>query len=148
MIGAAVAMATAAPSADATLDADADGAAVCSLSSAGASVTQAGTASGPDGNPITNIKLPHVGGHEGVGRIVALGPGCGEDVKIGSLVGIRFASRICRRCEFCLAGTEQYCIKSTNHLHHGSSQLVVIDEFLSSKKCYRCYPLAGIALQL
>jgi D-arabinose 1-dehydrogenase-like Zn-dependent alcohol dehydrogenase len=27
-------------------------------------------------------------------------------------------SRVCRRCEFCLAGAEQYCAKSTNHLHH------------------------------
>lgn len=47
-----------------------------------------GTAAGPDRNPITTVKLPHVGGHEGVGRVV----------------GIRFASRICRRCEYCLAG--------------------------------------------
>lgn len=80
--------------------------------------TQAGTASSPDGTPITKVKLPHVGGHEGVGRVVALGPGCDEDIRIGQLVGIRFGSRVCRRCDFCLAGTEQYCIKSTNHLHH------------------------------
>ncbi|KAL4869092.1 hypothetical protein BDV12DRAFT_185481 [Aspergillus spectabilis] len=80
--------------------------------------TKEGTAAGADGTPITKIKLPHVGGHEGVGRIVALGPGCGSDLKIGTVVGIRFSSRICRRCEFCLAGTEQYCVKSTNHLHH------------------------------
>ncbi|OGM50505.1 alcohol dehydrogenase [Aspergillus bombycis] len=80
--------------------------------------TKNGTAAGPSGDPITQIKLPHVGGHEGVGRIVALGPGCGSDLKVGGLVGIRFSSRICRRCEFCLAGTEQYCVKSTNHLHH------------------------------
>ena len=73
---------------------------------------------GADGYPITTNKLPHVGGHEGIGRIVGLGPGCGTDIKIGDLVGIRFASRICRRCEFCLAGTEQYCTKSTNHLMH------------------------------
>ncbi|KAL2799117.1 GroES-like protein [Aspergillus keveii] len=66
----------------------------------------------------TGIKLPHVGGHEGVRRIIALGPGCGPDMKVGTLVGIRFSSRICRRCEFCLAGTEQYCLNSTNHLHH------------------------------
>lgn len=33
------------------------------------------------------------------------------------LVGIRFVSRICRRCDFCLAGREQHCVKSTNHLH-------------------------------
>ncbi|GME66158.1 alcohol dehydrogenase [Neofusicoccum parvum] len=80
--------------------------------------TQAGTAAGPDGSPITKIKLPHIGGHEGIGKIVTLGPGCDDDIKVGSFVGIRFASRICRRCEFCLAGTEQYCVKSTNHLHH------------------------------
>ena len=80
--------------------------------------TKNGTAAGPDGNPITNIKLPHVGGHEGVGRIVAIGPGCGSDLKVGGLVGIRFSSRICRRCDFCLAGAEQHCVKSTNHLHH------------------------------
>ncbi|OJZ90873.1 hypothetical protein ASPFODRAFT_57121 [Aspergillus luchuensis CBS 106.47] len=80
--------------------------------------TKNGTAAGADGNPITKIKLPHVGGHEGVGQIVALGPNCDPDLKVGGLVGIRFASRICRRCEFCLAGTEQYCVKGTNHLHH------------------------------
>jgi len=35
-------------------------------------------------------------------------------------VGIRFASRVCRRCEYCLGGTEQYCngATATNHLHH------------------------------
>lgn len=82
--------------------------------------TKAGTAAGPDGNPITKIKFPHIGGHEGIGRIVALGSDITHrtGVKIGGLVGIRFSSRICRRCEFCLAGTEQYCIRSTNHLHH------------------------------
>jgi D-arabinose 1-dehydrogenase-like Zn-dependent alcohol dehydrogenase len=82
--------------------------------------TKSGTAAGPDGNPITRIKLPHVGGHEGIGRIVSLGSDIthGAGLKVGGLVGIRFASRICRRCEFCLAGTEQYCTASTNHLHH------------------------------
>lgn len=49
---------------------------------------------------------------------MAVGPCCGQDLKVGGLVGIRFSSRICRRCEFCLAGTEQYCVKGTNHLHH------------------------------
>lgn len=61
-----------------------------------------------------------MGGHEGVGRVVALGPDIthAAGLKVGGLVGIRFASRICRRCEFCLAGTEQYCVAGTNHLHH------------------------------
>ncbi|KAK3707737.1 hypothetical protein LTR37_011914 [Vermiconidia calcicola] len=88
--------------------------------------TRAGTASGPDGKPITAIKLPHIGGHEGVGRIVALGSGLPErdpSIYLGALVGIRFSSRICRRCSYCLDGQEQYCqgvgdFKPTNHLHH------------------------------
>jgi len=83
--------------------------------------TARGTASGPDGSPITAIKLPHIGGHEGVGRIVALGSGLPErdsSIKLGGLVGIRFSSRICRRCDFCLGGQEQYCQNATNHLHH------------------------------
>ncbi|KAJ9293324.1 hypothetical protein DTO271G3_7820 [Paecilomyces variotii] len=92
--------------------------------------TKSGTAASADGTPITQIKLPHIGGHEGVGRIVSLGLGCENDpdLSIGDLVGIRFASRICRRCEFCLAGTEQYCVRSTNHLHHedGSFQEYIV----------------------
>ncbi|KAJ5671718.1 Polyketide synthase enoylreductase [Penicillium longicatenatum] len=82
--------------------------------------TKSGTAAGADGNPITKIKLPHVGGHEGLGQVVALGPDITHStgIKVNGLVGIRFASRICRRCEFCLAGTEQYCTNATNHLHH------------------------------
>ncbi|KAI7554415.1 hypothetical protein KC331_g563 [Hortaea werneckii] len=75
--------------------------------------TKNGTAAGPDGGkPITKIKLPHIGGHEGVGRIVKLGPGLPErdpSIHLGALVGIRFAARVCRRCEYCLAGREQYC---------------------------------------
>ncbi|KAI1826374.1 alcohol dehydrogenase [Xylaria intraflava] len=80
--------------------------------------TQAGIAAGPSGEPILKVKLPHVGGHEGIGRIVALGPGCDESIKIGALVGIRFVSRVCRRCPFCLEGNEQHCTDSRNHLHH------------------------------
>lgn len=89
--------------------------------------TKAGTAAGADGQPILNVKLPHVGGHEGVGRIVALGPDCKDDLHIGQVVGIRFGSRVCRRCEYCLAGKEQHCLRSTNHLHHedGSFQQYV-----------------------
>ncbi|KAI1435822.1 GroES-like protein [Xylaria sp. CBS 124048] len=90
--------------------------------------TQAGIASSPSGDPILNVKLPHVGGHEGIGRIVALGPGCDEKVRIGALVGIRFVSRVCRQCAFCLQGNEQHCMNSRNHLHHedGSFQEYIV----------------------
>ena len=83
--------------------------------------TAAGTAAGADGQPITNIKLPHLGGHEGVGRIVALGPNVkvlDNDIRVGALVGIRFAAGVCHRCDHCLGGNEQYCPYLVNHLHH------------------------------
>lgn len=82
--------------------------------------TKAGTATGADGLPITNIKFPHVGGHEGVGRIVAFGPNLTptETLQLGTLVGIRFVSRVCHECEYCVSGREQHCQKATNHLHH------------------------------
>ncbi|KAJ9616765.1 hypothetical protein H2200_000484 [Cladophialophora chaetospira] len=82
--------------------------------------TKAGTATGPDGNPITKIKLPHVGGHEGVGRVVKFGPNLNptDKLQLGTLVGIRFLSRVCHECEYCKSGRDQHCGKSTNHLHH------------------------------
>lgn len=81
-----------------------------------------------DGSYIHNIKLPHVGGHEGIGRIVALGPGVTEDIKIGSYVGVPFIARVCHRCNYCLAAKEQYCAKQLNHLHHrdGSFQEYIV----------------------
>jgi alcohol dehydrogenase, propanol-preferring len=33
-------------------------------------------------------------------------------------VGIRFLSRVCHECDYCVAGHEQYHAKSTNHLYH------------------------------
>jgi NADPH:quinone reductase-like Zn-dependent oxidoreductase len=54
--------------------------------------TRLGTAMKPDGTPVKKIKLPHIGGHEGVGRIIAIGPGCTDDIKLGGFVGIRFAA--------------------------------------------------------
>lgn len=84
--------------------------------------TARGTAPGPDGKFITDIKLPHVGGHEGVGRIVQIGPPATESkspfVKIGDIVGVRFLARVCHECEFCVSDREQHCAKATNHLHH------------------------------
>ena len=83
--------------------------------------TKAGTASGPTGDPITAIKLPHVGGHEGVGRIVGLGSSVSKSnpqLQLNKLLGIRFLSRVCHTCYYCKLGQDQYCLNSRNHLHH------------------------------
>ncbi|PVH71475.1 alcohol dehydrogenase [Cadophora sp. DSE1049] len=55
-----------------------------------------------------------VGGHEGVGMVVKLGPGVKHTgtVKVGDRVGIKWISKICRQCEACLAGSDACCLKS------------------------------------
>ena len=63
--------------------------------------------------------LPHptqpnqVGGHEGVGKIVKMGPGSeNSDLKVGDRVGIKWLSGICGNCPACLSGHDgmaSYC---------------------------------------
>ena len=48
-----------------------------------------------------------VGGHEGVGKIVKLGPGTeSAGVKVGDRVGIKWMAGICGSCEACRAGVD------------------------------------------
>lgn len=79
--------------------------------------TAEGVAAGADGKPILNIRLPHIGGHEGVGDVIEVGSRV-KNVKVGDRVGVRFSAWVCRDCEFCLRGCEQYCPRALNHLHH------------------------------
>lgn len=51
-----------------------------------------------------------VGGHEGVGKIVKLGPGAeNSGVKLGDRVGIKWMAGICGSCEACRAGVDASC---------------------------------------
>lgn len=51
-----------------------------------------------------------VGGHEGVGKIVKMGPGTDNAaVKIGDRVGIKWMAGICEACEACRAGMDANC---------------------------------------
>ena len=51
-----------------------------------------------------------VGGHEGVGKIVKMGPGTDNAaVKLGDRVGIKWMSGICEACEACRAGMDACC---------------------------------------
>ncbi|EPQ28597.1 uncharacterized protein PFL1_03900 [Pseudozyma flocculosa PF-1] len=54
-------------------------------------------------------KLPLVGGHEGAGVVVALGPGADEWVKIGDRVGIKWVANTCFKCDYCLDGHDASC---------------------------------------
>jgi alcohol dehydrogenase, propanol-preferring len=55
-----------------------------------------------------SVPPPFIGGHEGVGIVVAIGEGTPEsdEVKVGSRVGIKWTADACGRCEFCRAGDE------------------------------------------
>ncbi|KAF5314517.1 hypothetical protein D9611_007117 [Ephemerocybe angulata] len=58
-------------------------------------------------------KVPLVGGHEGVGEVVAIGRDTAESpVKIGDRVGIKWIAYSCLNCEQCRKGLEQNCAKA------------------------------------
>ncbi|KAF8587190.1 GroES-like protein [Ramaria rubella] len=57
--------------------------------------------------------LPLVGGHEGVGTVVAIGEHTSNSpVKVGDRVGIKWLAYSCLVCEFCRKGLEQNCVNA------------------------------------
>ena len=51
--------------------------------------------------------LPRIGGHEGVGTVVAIGAGTIESpVSLGDRVGLRWAAQTCLNCDDCRTGNE------------------------------------------
>jgi alcohol dehydrogenase, propanol-preferring len=56
---------------------------------------------------------PFVPGHEGVGRIVKVGPGV-PDSRVGERVAIAWLASACGRCEFCVSGRETLCESQQN----------------------------------
>jgi len=54
---------------------------------------------------------PLIGGHEGVGTIIALGANAviSSSFRIGDLVGIDWRTSVCGKCEPCLLGRENDC---------------------------------------
>ncbi|KAL5116061.1 hypothetical protein ACEQ8H_006073 [Pleosporales sp. CAS-2024a] len=70
-----------------------------------------------------------VGGHEGVGKIVKLGPGTDKAaVKLGDRVGIKWMAGICEACEACRAGADANCFhgKISGYYTPGTFQQFVL----------------------
>ncbi|KAF2090275.1 GroES-like protein [Saccharata proteae CBS 121410] len=70
-----------------------------------------------------------VGGHEGVGKVVKLGPGSeNSTVKVGDRVGIKWISAICGSCTACLAGYDGVCFnqKVSGYYTPGTFQQYVV----------------------
>ncbi|KAF7321868.1 MYND-type domain-containing protein [Mycena kentingensis (nom. inval.)] len=62
-------------------------------------------------------------GHEGVGIVEQVGDAVTR-LKVGDLVGWGYMHRVCGKCESCLKGQDQYCVKrewyGTHNFHQGS----------------------------
>ena len=54
-------------------------------------------------------KMPLIPGHEGVGSVVAVGPG-DSPVQVGDRVALPWLGHACGRCRYCVAGWETYCL--------------------------------------
>ena len=54
-------------------------------------------------------KMPLIPGHEGVGRVVVVGPGESQ-VEVGDRVALPWLGHACGRCRYCIAGWETYCV--------------------------------------
>lgn len=57
--------------------------------------------------------LPFVPGHEGIGEVVALGPGV-KRFREGDLVGLAWLHDACGHCEHCVSGWETLCERQHN----------------------------------
>ncbi|KAF9442535.1 mannitol-1-phosphate dehydrogenase M1PDH1 [Macrolepiota fuliginosa MF-IS2] len=69
--------------------------------------------------------IPLVGGHEGVGVVVAIGEGTyGSAVKIGDRVGLKWIADICGTCEMCRTSQDSCMLELPNHgfQMHGTFQ--------------------------
>lgn len=62
--------------------------------------------------PVKSI-LPLTPGHEGVGNVVAVGPGVTSH-KLGDKVGVAWLFSACGSCEYCVSGWETLCTQQVN----------------------------------
>ncbi|KAL4065488.1 chaperonin 10-like protein [Scleroderma yunnanense] len=69
-----------------------------------------------DGDMLLKPTLPRIGGHEGVGIVVAIGAGTDHSpVNIGDRVGLKFFARTCLKCGFCCEGFGAGCASAAIH---------------------------------
>ncbi|HUT93262.1 MAG TPA: zinc-dependent alcohol dehydrogenase family protein [Thermoguttaceae bacterium] len=74
--------------------------------------------------------LPIIPGHQIVGTVDALGPGC-ERLQPGQRVGIAWLGRTCGTCGFCATGRENLCESARftgYHLNGGYAEYAVVAE--------------------
>lgn len=76
------------------------------------------------------VRRPLIPGHQVVGTVDALGPGC-QKLRLGERIGIAWLRRTCGRCRYCLRGDENLCPSSRYtgwHEDGGYAEHAVVDE--------------------
>ncbi len=81
---------------------------------------------------LPRARLPIIPGHQVVGRVEAMGPGCSRFSE-GDRVGIAWLRSTCGECEFCSRGAENLCAGSryTGYHEHGgyADRAIVREDF-------------------
>ncbi len=75
-------------------------------------------------------KLPIIPGHQAVGVVDELGPGC-KHLRLGQRVGIAWLGHTCGQCTYCARGQENLCEHSRYtgyHLDGGYAQYALVHE--------------------
>ncbi len=75
-------------------------------------------------------RLPIIPGHQIVGTIDRLGPGCGR-LRVGQRVGVAWLRHTCGACKFCHSGRENLCESQRftgYHEHGGYAEQAVVPE--------------------
>jgi propanol-preferring alcohol dehydrogenase len=79
---------------------------------------------------LPSVRLPIVPGHQVVGTVAGLGPGC-RRFQRGDRVGIAWLRSTCGSCQFCGSGRENLCGQSRYtgyHEHGGFAELATVRE--------------------
>ncbi|KAG7663652.1 uncharacterized protein J8A68_002901 [[Candida] subhashii] len=91
-------------------------------------------------------KLPLIGGHEGVGEVVAMGDNV-EGWNIGDHAGIKWLYSTCLTCEYCESTDEQCCGKQviSGYTHDGTFQQYATADAIQAARIPQGVDLASVA---
>ncbi|KAG7661161.1 uncharacterized protein J8A68_005334 [[Candida] subhashii] len=90
--------------------------------------------------------MPLVGGHEGVGQVVAMGSNV-QGWKIGDYAGVKWLYSTCQHCDYCQDGDDPCCLDQqvSGYTHDGSFQQYAVADAIQAPKIPKGVDLASVA---